>query len=188
MFHSRSNVSLVAAGVFGAALALTTAQALSACNTTRNHPQDPSAKASVESKEEEEGEEGDEEEQVDISKVPEPVRAAAQKHFAALAGCKASRENDHGSTIYEIVGKGGDGMDVSLNITASGSIFEVERETKADALPAEVRATLAKSFSDATLDKAEVIEEHFYEVQMTKNGKRFEVQLSATGHVKEGKD
>jgi uncharacterized membrane protein YkoI len=116
------------------------------------------------------------------------VRAAAQKHFADLKGCKASRENEHGTQIYEIVGKGADGMAVSLNITASGAIFEIERETKADALPAEVRATLAKSYSDATLNKAEVIEEHSYEVQMTKGGKRFEVQLSATGHVKEAKD
>jgi hypothetical protein len=188
MLDSRSNVSLVAAGIFGAALALTTAQALSACNASRNRSQQPSAKSSVESKEKKEEEEADEEEQIDISKVPEPVRAAALKHFANLKDCKASRENDHGAQIYEIVGKGGDGLDISLNITSSGAIFEVERETKADALPAEVRATLAKSFSDATVKKAEVIEEHFYEVQMTRNGKRFEVQLSATGRVREGKD
>ncbi len=32
------------------------------------------------------------------------------------------------------------------------------------------------------------MEEHSYELQMTKNGKRFEVQLSPTGQVKEGKD
>lgn len=188
MLTSRSNVSLVAAGIFGAALALTTAQALSACNSSNKTSQDPASKSKVESKEEKEDEEGDEEEQVDIAKVPDPVRASAQKHFADLKSCKASRENDHGSQIYEIVGKGADGMAVSLNITESGAIFEVERETKADSLPAEVRATLAKNYAGAAVKKAEVIEEHFYEVQMTKDGKAFELQLSATGHVKEGKD
>jgi hypothetical protein len=189
MFASRSNVSLVAAGIFGAALALTTAQALSACNSSNQSSQDPAPKSKVESKEEKEDEEeGDEEEQVDIAKVPDPVRASAQKHFADLKSCKASRENDHGSQIYEIVGKGAEGMAVSLNITESGAIFEVERETKPDSLPAEVRATLAKNYAGAAVKKAEVIEEHFYEVQMTKDGKAFELQLSATGHVKEGKD
>jgi hypothetical protein len=185
MINSRPNVSLVAAGLFGAALALASTQALSACKSA----QDPSSKSSVESKEEdEEGEEGDEEESVDLAKLPEPVRAAAEKQFGKLDGCKASSESEHGAKIYEVVGKGGDGMYMSLNITSSGLVFEIERETKADALPGEVRATLSKEFGGATMKKADVVEERFYEVQMSKADKKFEVKLSATGRVMKGKE
>lgn len=185
MLNSRSNVSLFAAGLFGAALALASTQALSACKSA----QDPSSKSSAEAKEEgEEGEEGDEEEAIDVAKLPEPVRASATKQFGKLEGCKASSESEHGAKIYEIVGKGGDGLELTLTVTSTGTVMEVERETKADALPGEVRATLAKSYGDATVKKAELVEERFYEMHLTRGDKRLEVKVTATGHVMEGKE
>src|SRR4029079_5213178 len=132
---------------------------------------------------EDQDEDSDEEESIEIAKVPEVVRSGAQKYFADFSGCKASRESEHGAPIFEIVGKGESGRDVSLNISSGGSVFEVEREIARAGLPPEVRAPLAREFGDAAVKKAEAIEVHYYELHLVKDGKRVEARISATGQI-----
>jgi hypothetical protein len=128
-------------------------------------------------------EDADEEESVEIGSVPEAVRAGARTYFHDLSACKASRESENGAPVFEIVGKGEGGRDVSLNVTSGGSVFEVEREIASDGLPPEVRATIAREFGDAAVKKAEAIEVHYYELHLVKDGKRVEARISATGEV-----
>ena len=128
-------------------------------------------------------EDSDDEESIEIANVPEAVRAGARTYFHDLSGCKASRESENGAPIFEIVGKGESGRDVSLNISSGGSVFEVEREIASDGLPPEVRATVEREFGGAALKKAEAIEVHYYELHLVKDGKSVEARISATGEV-----
>jgi len=151
-----------------------------ACHSSRpsSHDASPARDAG-----EDQDEDSADEEAIEIANVPEAVRAGARKYLPDLSACKASRESEHGAPIFEIVGKGESGRDVSLNISSAGSVFEVEREIASDGLPPEVRATLAREFGDAAVKKAEAIEVHYYELHLVKDGKRVEARISATGEV-----
>jgi hypothetical protein len=120
---------------------------------------------------------------VDMTKVPAEVQTAAKKYFGALDGCKASREDDEGDVTYEIEGKAADGMGLDLKISANGQIAEVEREIKADALPAAGRANLEKQFPGAKTVKVEAVEMHYFSVKLDQGGKHKEVAIGASGRV-----
>ena len=61
------------------------------------------------------------EEAVPYASVPAAVRAAAEKHFGAAEGLKASRELEGGKTFYEVTGPKGE-----LKLTETGQIAEDE--------------------------------------------------------------
>jgi hypothetical protein len=190
MRHSIRDRFILCEGLSCVALALVLIQGLPACNTSAGGRSETAASTHSKEKasqdpDEDQDEDSKDEESLDISKVPESVRAAAQKYFADLHGCKASRETEHGAQIFEIVGKGEGGRDVSLNISSAGLVFEVEREMAGDALPADVRDALAKHFAGAAVKKAESIEVHTYEIRLTKDGKTFEARITGTGQIME---
>jgi len=123
---------------------------------------------------------------MDPAKLPEPVRASAQKYFADLSACKATHEGAAGAAVFEVVGKNGEGRALSVNLGGTGSVLEVEQEIAVDGLPAAVRETLAHKYGSAAVKKAEAVELHFYEVRLTKkDGKSFEVRVSGAGQVME---
>ena len=56
------------------------------------------------------------ENEIEISKLPEPVRAAAEKFFGTTAGLKGMKGVEYGETHYEIEGpKGGKTVEVTFD-------------------------------------------------------------------------
>jgi uncharacterized membrane protein YkoI len=56
------------------------------------------------------------ENEIEFNQLPEPVRAAAEKHFDTRAGLKAMKGVEYGQTHYEIEGpKGGKTVEVTFD-------------------------------------------------------------------------
>ena len=68
-----------------------------------------------------------EEKGVAFAKLPEAVRAAAEKYFGDSHGLRASIEIAKGVTCYEINGRKG-GKSVSVKFSAAGALLEDEEE------------------------------------------------------------
>ena len=86
-------------------------------------------------------------------------------------------------TLYEINGKGADGLDLSVKCVADGQLVEVEREIPMTGLPAEAQPNLHTLFPDGTVLSAEAIEVHFYEVRVRQGDKTEEVRVNASGRI-----
>jgi hypothetical protein len=138
--------------------------------------------------EEDEATEGGGEESLPVSQLPEAVRHAAAQYFNHLDGCVASKEMDEGAVVYEVVGKGSDGLEVSLLCSANGAVAEVERELPIQSLSEETRADLARRFPGAKVDKVEAIEKHYTEVHFWVGSKQGEVLIESSGRVVGGEE
>lgn len=130
------------------------------------------------------------EEEIQISDLPQPVRAAAQQFFQTLDGATAEKEVEGKHTIYEVI-REVTGRDVSLTLAADGQILEVEREIPAADLAPGARKALMESYPDAQFKVVESIEERYFEVKLQSGGKSLEIQILATGEIlerEEGKE
>lgn len=72
-----------------------------------------------------------EEEDVAFAKLPEAVRAAAEKYFGGSRDLRASKEIAKGVTSYEVEGKK-DGKETSVTLSAAGALLEEEAEDEKD--------------------------------------------------------
>jgi uncharacterized membrane protein YkoI len=68
-----------------------------------------------------------EEEDVAFAKLPEAVRAAAEKYFGGSRELRASIENAKSVTSYEITGRKG-GKSVAVRFSAQGALLEEEED------------------------------------------------------------
>ena len=127
---------------------------------------------------------GAQERKIKRSDLPPAVEktVAAQSAGATVKGF--SKENEKGQIYYEaemVV----NGHSKDILIDASGAIVEVEEEVAMDALPAEVRAGLQAKAGEGKLVKVESITKKdklvAYEAQVTKDGKKSEVQVGPDG-------
>jgi hypothetical protein len=107
---------------------------------------------------------------------------AAQSAGATVKGF--SKEIEKGQTYYEaemIV----NGHTKDILIDTNGAIVEVEEEVAMDALPAEVKAGLQARAGEGKLVKVESLTKQdklvAYEAQVTKGGKKSEVQVGPDG-------
>jgi hypothetical protein len=107
---------------------------------------------------------------------------AAQSAGATIKGF--STENEKGQTFYEaemVV----NGHSKDILIDANGAIIEVEEEVAMDALPADVKVGLQAKAADGKLVKVETLTKKdklvAYEAQVTKDGKKSEVQVGPDG-------
>jgi len=107
---------------------------------------------------------------------------AAQSVGATIKGF--SKENEKGQTYYEaemIV----NGHTKDLLIDTNGAIAEVEEQVAMDALPEGVKAGLQARAGEGRLVKVETITKKdklvAYEAQVTKGGKKSEVQVGPDG-------
>jgi hypothetical protein len=107
---------------------------------------------------------------------------AAQSAGATVKGF--SKETEKGQTYYEaelVV----NGHTKDILIDTNGAIVEVEEQVALDALPAEVKAGLQAKAGDAKLVKAETLTKHdklvAYEAQVTRDGKKSEIQVGPDG-------
>jgi hypothetical protein len=124
------------------------------------------------------------EKKINRSDLPPAVEktVAAQSAGATIKGF--SKENDKGQTYYEaqmIVN--GHTKDVLMD--TGGAIVEVEEQVAVDALPADVKAGLQAKAGQGKLVKVETITKKAklvaYEAQVTKGGKKSEVQVGPDG-------
>jgi hypothetical protein len=107
---------------------------------------------------------------------------AAQSAEATVKGF--SKEIEKGQTYYEaemIV----NGHTKDILIDADGAIVEVEEEIAMDALPSEVKAGLQAKAGEGKLFKVETLTKQnklvAYEAQVTRDGKKSEVQVGPDG-------
>ena len=124
------------------------------------------------------------EKKVKRSDLPAAVEktVAAQSAGATVKGF--SKEIEKGQTYYEaemIV----NGHTKDILIDTKGAIVEVEEEVAMDALPAEVKAGLQARAGEGKLVKVESLTKQdklvAYEAQVTKGGKKSEVQVGPDG-------
>lgn len=127
---------------------------------------------------------GAQERKIKRSDLPPAVQktVAAQSAGATVKGF--SKENEKGQIYYEaemVV----NGHSKDILIDANGAIVEVEEEVALDALPAEVKAGLQAKAGEGKLVKVETITKKdklvAYEAQVTKGGKKSEVQVGPDG-------
>ena len=124
------------------------------------------------------------EKKIKRSDLPPAVEktVAAQSVGASIKGF--SKENEKGQTYYEaeMIVKGHT-KDVLIDI--NGNIVEVEEQVAMDALPANVKAGLQAKAGEGKLVKVETITKKdklvAYEAQVTKGGKKSEVQVGPGG-------
>jgi hypothetical protein len=124
------------------------------------------------------------EKKIKRSDLPPAVeKTVAAQSAGATVKC-FSKENEKGQTYYEaemIVN--GHTKDVLIDI--NGAVVEVEEQVAMDALPADVRAALQAKAGEGKLVKVETITKKdklvAYEAQITKGGKKSEVQVGPGG-------
>jgi hypothetical protein len=124
------------------------------------------------------------EKKIKRSDLPPAVEktVAAQSVGATVKGF--SKETEKGQTFYEaemIV----NGHTKDILIDTKGAIVEVEEQVAIDALPAEVKAGLQAKAGEGKLVKVESLTKQdklvAYEAQVSKDGKKSEIQVGPDG-------
>ena len=124
------------------------------------------------------------EKKIKRSDLPPAVEktVAAQSAGATVKGF--SKETEKGQTYYEaemIV----NGHTKDILIDTDGAIVEVEEEVAMDTLPAEVKVGLQAKAGEGKLVKVETLTKQeklvAYEAQVTRGGKKSEVQVGPDG-------
>lgn len=114
--------------------------------------------------------------------VPQKVKDAFSKKFPSAQKVKWNKEkNDEWEAEFKMNGK-----EYSANFTSNGEWKETESEIKVSELPAPVKKTLETEFAGYKIEEAELAETPqgtFYEVEVEKDKKEFEVALSKDGKV-----
>lgn len=130
--------------------------------------------------------------------LPAAAADALKKAFPdALAG-KAKLEDENGLKVYEVKLKP-KAPKIKVEVTADGTIIEVESKIAAKDLPAAVVKAIEKAVPGATIKKAEreevraVVKDGkfvklgkpkvVYEVRVVKDGKKTEIEIAADGTV-----
>ncbi len=126
----------------------------------------------------------DDESEVEIGfcQAPKAVQNAIRgvTHYRSVE--EIERVTEDGGTYYDVEyrTRGGEG---SLAIAASGEIIQHEQPIAARRLPAAIRAAIAERMPGAVITEAEHVVLRSYEVLVTVNGKRIELEAYASGHV-----
>ena len=120
---------------------------------------------------------------MEVSKLPAAVQATAKKVFGKLDGLKASQEKMEGSLLFEVEGKGADGMDVSFTCPDNGQIYELERGVAISALPGDASTKIMAMFPGATGVTASSVETHYFEVTLQKDGKTQHAIVGVSGRI-----
>jgi hypothetical protein len=124
------------------------------------------------------------EKKIKRSDLPPAVEKTVATQSAGATVKGFSKEVEKGQTLYEaemIV----NGHTKDILIDTNGAIVEVEEEVAMDALPAEVKAGLQAKAGEGKLVKVETLTKQdklvAYEAQVTKGGKKSEVQVGPDG-------
>ncbi|MCX7016592.1 MAG: PepSY-like domain-containing protein [Candidatus Sumerlaeota bacterium] len=139
----------------------------------------------------EEGEEGEEkageEKAIELAKAPAPVQEAIKKQFGSSKLKALSEETGEGKTVYEAVCEV-NGMEESINVTAEGVVFEIEKQIAEKDVPAAAAKALKEKFPGAKIAMAEMVQTTCYEFKVEVGGKTQEVKVDASGAIKGGEE
>lgn len=131
------------------------------------------------------------EKKVSLEDLPKVVSDAVKAKFPDAEVTGASKETEDGKTEFEISIKNKD-QKIDVTLTTDGTITGLEKEIKADQLPAPVTDTLKDKYPGATYRKIEEIVkvtngteklESFEVLLVTAESKKIEVVLSPEGKV-----
>ncbi len=116
--------------------------------------------------------------------LPPAVQKSADEQSKGATVLGYSTEMDEGRRLYEVAMKvNGRGRDV--NLTADGTVVEVEEEVTLESLPAAVRQGLLAKAGQGKLVKIESLTKRgklvAYEAQVNTAGKRGEIQVGPDG-------
>ncbi|MCL5279894.1 MAG: hypothetical protein M1376_08325 [Planctomycetes bacterium] len=123
--------------------------------------------------------------QVSLSQVPEPARAAIEKVTAGGKIKKIEKAEEGGKTIYDVEATLRD-RDVEYDIAADGTILTSEQAVPYTSVPLVVRNAAEKYFGSATGLKGFVeLEEGktFYEISGKKGKTPMTIKLTDTGQI-----
>ena len=135
---------------------------------------------------------------VKIADLPEAVTAAVKKACPDGTITEAEIEKEHGTTIYEIELKVGKN-EAEVEVTADGTIIEIETELTMADLPKAVADAITKAANGGKVKEIEKEEERaevkngkvvelktpkvVYEAEIKQNGKEIEIEVDADGKV-----
>jgi uncharacterized membrane protein YkoI len=123
--------------------------------------------------------------QVSLSEVPAPARAAIEGLTAGGEIKKLEKEKVGGKVIYDVEASVR-GKDVEYDVASDGKVLTREESIAYDSLPAAVKTTVQKYFGSAAgLKASKEIEEGktFYEVEGSKAGSTIALKLAETGKI-----
>jgi uncharacterized membrane protein YkoI len=128
------------------------------------------------------------EQKVPLDKLPNPVRAAAEKHFPGGKLREASTEKENGKVVYEVA-LTFKGANHDATFDADGHLLGVEKEIAAADLPKAVTAAVTAKYPGSTVKKAEELSKGdgkptgFEVLLTTAQGKAVEVKLDSSGKI-----
>lgn len=131
-----------------------------------------------------EGEGDDEEIEASVTReeLPAEVFAVFGPAVQGAEGVVFTREREGGATVYEaeysIAGVGH-----ALEVSEAGELLESEKQVAADALPAAVAKAIQARWPSAAIDGGEIVTTVSYEVVVTVDGKKKEVEVSPAGRI-----
>jgi hypothetical protein len=129
------------------------------------------------------------EEKIALEKVPAPVLKAFKAKFPDVTIKAAIKEESDGKTLYEIESTAKSGLTVDAVLQPNGEFVEIEKELKADDLPAAVAAAVKKAYPKSKVTKAEELikgDKSLFELVVeTADGKTTEVVVEKSGKIVE---
>ena len=122
------------------------------------------------------------EEEVSLDQVPAKVRATLLKLAGDAKITEVERETEGGITTYEAEWEV-NGLEIEVELTASGEVIEIEKEVASADVPAAVRALATKKFPGGAKIEYERITVHVYEIEGMVGGKEKELIVSPAGRI-----
>lgn len=98
-----------------------------------------------------------EEKEIDMARVPAPVRQAAMKAAPGARLTSAFKETDEGRTTYELSGRDAQGRGVEIEVTGRGVVLGVETEIPVSQVPRVVIDALRAKARGMKFTSAEVV-------------------------------
>jgi uncharacterized membrane protein YkoI len=123
--------------------------------------------------------------QVSLSEIPTPARAAIERLTAGGEIKKLDKEEAGGKVIYDVEASVR-GKDVEYDVASDGKVLTRQESIAYNLLPAAVQTAVQKYFGSAVgLKASREIEEGktFYEVEGSKAGSTIALKLTETGKI-----
>ncbi len=128
------------------------------------------------------------EEEIPLKDVPKAVINAVKDKFPEIKIKKAEKEEEDGTTIYELSFTHED-KEYEVEAKADGTIIAIERQIAVTDLPEAVVKSLKAKYPHAKIEAAEEVtkdEKVTYEVEIeTTKEKELEIMLDASGNILE---
>ena len=126
------------------------------------------------------------EKEISIEKLPDAVRATAEKSCPKGIIAEASKEKEKGKVIYKVELKLEE-KECELEIAADGTLLETSIEIDAAQLPEKVQESLS-IFEDIEIEESAYVQEGdstFYELEIEVDEQSFEIEITPAGKITE---